>query len=70
VYVFKPKAFGGAGAVKRIVVKHPIGSTRPTLGEPKAGWRKLELDDQKIYLVDRGEPLRRAQAIAGAGAER
>jgi len=66
IYVFDMKA-SGAGAVKRVRAKYPIGSVPVSLTEAHGGWRKLQIEDHMIYVVNRAEPLVPAQAIVDAG---
>ncbi len=66
LYVFDMK-WGGAGAVKSIRAKHPLGSTDTSLGEAKAGWRMLTVGDERMYVASHGRSLAWAQAIAAAG---
>jgi hypothetical protein len=66
IYVFDTK-FAGAGAVKRVRAKYPIESVHASIGEPRRGWRTLQVEEHKIYVPNRGGSLNNAQAIAAAG---
>ena len=67
IYVCKVKttSFHG-GSLKSVRVKQPLDAAHATLAEARGRWRRLEVDGEKIYVIDRGSALRAAQAIVAA----
>jgi hypothetical protein len=68
IYVFDMK-FGNGGAVKQVRAKHPLATVRARLSEPRAGWRRMQVGNDAIYVSNRGKALERAEAIVHAGAD-
>ncbi len=70
LYVFDVRWRGGAGAVKSVRAKYPLGAAETFLGRPTTQpyiRRLLGVGDDQIWVADSGSPLAAAEAIVAAG---